>query len=320
MLQLKDCSNDKQALWLVEDCYSLGSESDQDIQVQATAKAALIDVMVDKVFIEPFHAGVVQINGSAIAARHELMAGDELLVGRSKFVMLDPKREMPDKPDSSASASKPGAKTEVRQGLITQRFILTSQSNPTESYTLSYFTRVGRSTDCDIVVQSPKLSRHHAELMQDVDGITVVDLNSSNGTYINGKRVKRAALAPGDELSLAGSVYILSASEQASLQDEEQTTLRPAIRMEDLPVSPLASSEPSQAEADASLSLDATHMPENHAGFASDTGGSGLNGGLADGLTQTDTPSSRGASVAAISLVSLAVIAVIAYLVYAQWV
>lgn len=44
----------------------------------------------------------------------------------------------------------------------------------------------GRSAGCDITVRDPRLSRHHCELVLGVDGVTVVDLGSTNGTRVAG--------------------------------------------------------------------------------------------------------------------------------------
>jgi pSer/pThr/pTyr-binding forkhead associated (FHA) protein len=43
---------------------------------------------------------------------------------------------------------------------------------------------IGRSPDCDIVFDDDTVSRHHAELRLEADGWTLVDLESSNGTFL----------------------------------------------------------------------------------------------------------------------------------------
>ena len=56
---------------------------------------------------------------------------------------------------------------------------------------------VGRSRDCDLVLDDPNVSRHHAELRQEGDGWAVADLGSTNGIKVNGRRVEsRAAAGP----------------------------------------------------------------------------------------------------------------------------
>jgi hypothetical protein len=63
---------------------------------------------------------------------------------------------------------------------------------------------VGRSSDCDVVVGEQTVSRHHAELRHGDGAWTVRDLDSTNGTWLNGARVHEARLVAGDELRLGG--------------------------------------------------------------------------------------------------------------------
>lgn len=60
----------------------------------------------------------------------------------------------------------------------------------------------GRGSESAIYLEDVTVSRHHAIFKVDGDGLTVTDLGSTNGTYVNGRRHEIAALAPGDELML----------------------------------------------------------------------------------------------------------------------
>lgn len=64
---------------------------------------------------------------------------------------------------------------------------------------------VGRQDDCDVVLDDPTVSRHHAEVRRSGDGFEVVDLGSRNGTRVNGLGIARTRLADGDDL-LIGAV------------------------------------------------------------------------------------------------------------------
>ncbi len=62
---------------------------------------------------------------------------------------------------------------------------------------------LGRSRDCDIHVADPNVSRRHAEVRPDGNGAyTLVDLGSTNGTELNGKRVSHARLSEGDTITI----------------------------------------------------------------------------------------------------------------------
>ena len=56
---------------------------------------------------------------------------------------------------------------------------------------------LGRSKDCDIRLDDPNVSRRHAEVRPDGPGWTIVDLDSTNGIEVDGKRVKELALMNG---------------------------------------------------------------------------------------------------------------------------
>ena len=64
-------------------------------------------------------------------------------------------------------------------------------------------TLVGRNEDCDVRLDHRGVSKLHCMLVK-TDGLVLVrDLGSTNGTRVNGLRVRRAALLPNDQLSIA---------------------------------------------------------------------------------------------------------------------
>ena len=67
---------------------------------------------------------------------------------------------------------------------------------------------VGRHDACDVMVSHPSVSRKHARLSFRDGHWVLRDLDSTNGTRVNGKRVVRCRLEPGDRLSL-GSADLL---------------------------------------------------------------------------------------------------------------
>jgi hypothetical protein len=64
---------------------------------------------------------------------------------------------------------------------------------------------IGRSSDCDVVLSDASASRKHAMLWFDKGkGWSLEDLHSTNGVHVNGKRVRAADIAPGDEIDIGG--------------------------------------------------------------------------------------------------------------------
>lgn len=63
---------------------------------------------------------------------------------------------------------------------------------------------VGAERDCDLRPASPLLSRHHCVFKKDEYSLRIRDLGSTNGTFVNGRRIFREAiLKPGDEVAIA---------------------------------------------------------------------------------------------------------------------
>src|SRR5947199_1373489 len=64
-------------------------------------------------------------------------------------------------------------------------------------------TLVGRKEECDLRLDHKSVSKMHCVIVK-TDGLLLVrDLGSTNGTRVNGQRVRRAALLPNDQLSIA---------------------------------------------------------------------------------------------------------------------
>src|SRR6478672_11188397 len=80
-------------------------------------------------------------------------------------------------------------------------------------------TLIGRNEDCDLFIDHKSVSKLHCILVK-TDGLILVrDLGSTNGTRVNGQRVRRAALLPNDHLSVANLKFVVKFG--AELEKEE---------------------------------------------------------------------------------------------------
>src|SRR5687767_4494159 len=74
---------------------------------------------------------------------------------------------------------------------------------------------IGRDPSCDLVLNDTKCSRRHAVVEAGPDGLVIRDSGSANGIYVNGRKVDRSPLLPGDEIRL-GEVAIHVLPEEVS--------------------------------------------------------------------------------------------------------
>jgi Protein of unknown function (DUF3662)/FHA domain len=69
-------------------------------------------------------------------------------------------------------------------------------------------TILGRGTDCDLRLVDPGVSRHHAELRVEDGEVVLVDLGSTNGTFVNGQPVRRVLLTDGTQVTLGRTTLV----------------------------------------------------------------------------------------------------------------
>src|SRR5690242_12566009 len=75
---------------------------------------------------------------------------------------------------------------------------------------------VGRHPECDIQIDSRKISRRHCCIAQVSDYLVIRDLGSTNGIRINGVRVAEGRLAAGDEVTIGNNRYQVSWDDAAA--------------------------------------------------------------------------------------------------------
>jgi hypothetical protein len=70
--------------------------------------------------------------------------------------------------------------------------------------------KIGRQMDNNIILEDPRVSRSHAQIRLVNDHFMIFDMNSTGGTFVNGRPTSQSVLYPGDVISLAGVVFIFS--------------------------------------------------------------------------------------------------------------
>jgi ABC-type multidrug transport system ATPase subunit/pSer/pThr/pTyr-binding forkhead associated (FHA) protein len=163
-------------------------------------RAADNDVRLDYPMVSNFHAELVVVgdraeirdlgssNGTAIGhpskkiTRASLTFSDTVYFGSLRV----PARQLFD-------ATKSGGREKDKVIAITESVLV-----------------FGRDPACDHVLNYPMISSRHARLWRQGDGLLIEDLNSSNGTYVNGNRIHRAtSVEPGDVIGLGSYSFTL---------------------------------------------------------------------------------------------------------------
>src|SRR5512137_1639879 len=94
---------------------------------------------------------------------------------------------------------------------------------------------IGREAGNDIVIEDPQVSRRHAQLTRQGNSYLIEDIGSTNGTYVNGKRVMAPTLlANGDMVGLADTVIIAvqvppTVGEEATVVSDAASYVPPTV-------------------------------------------------------------------------------------------
>ncbi len=112
---------------------------------------------------------------------------------------------------------------EARSSLDTPgQYLAFERDGRTEAIALSReWTRVGRSLAADVRFDDPTVSRRHALIVRQADGVRVLDDRSLNGVFVNGERVEWRELRDGDEIVVGRYrlAFVEVATEAAAVAD-----------------------------------------------------------------------------------------------------
>jgi chromosome segregation ATPase len=91
------------------------------------------------------------------------------------------------------------------------RLLVRTEGDTGIVHVLGRKTTIGRTPDNDLQIEADYISRHHAVLLSSAAGMILEDLNSTNGVYVNGRRVVRTTLHDGDLITIGrtGFRYVL---------------------------------------------------------------------------------------------------------------
>jgi ABC-type multidrug transport system ATPase subunit/ABC-type multidrug transport system permease subunit len=191
-IELKTSRQSVGRVALVPDAeYLVGSDEGNPINLRGNgvlpshAKLYLRD---GALWVEPMADAPVLVNGAAVTAGVPVNPGDWMAFGSAlvQVFLRDP---------LGVSGSPAGGEGGLHLG-----------ERPAAQEII-----VGRLADCGLPIDSPLISREHARLVCTPEQVWLEDLHSTNGTFVNGRRIEgRVALTAGDRVSFATFVFVFS--------------------------------------------------------------------------------------------------------------
>lgn len=97
-------------------------------------------------------------------------------------------------------------------------FVLTDEDG--KKYNLFEINTIGRADDADIIIDDPFISSKHALIVKRGSKLVIQDLNSTNGSFLNGKKIRRPMkLRENDEVILGTKKFTFLRSEAVGARD-----------------------------------------------------------------------------------------------------
>lgn len=88
--------------------------------------------------------------------------------------------------------------------------------------------KIGRELDCDLILDNPHISRLHAEIFWRGPSVCIKDLGSTNGVFVNGKKITETALNNGDKILIGTQLYFKLIYQDAVDQNYQQNLFKAA--------------------------------------------------------------------------------------------
>lgn len=165
------------------------------------------------------------VNQKPYTPRTTLKHLDCIKVSTHELEILDPKQLYPDPQEAlNLALSKPSLLLlQKNKQMNNWRIIAASDWLAGTEFIIDEPMVIGRESSCDITIAGTHLSRRHAQIIPLPSGLVIEDLNSSNGTFVNGIRVDKKTLNHGDEIQFDTVKFFVA--EPANIEYETNQTL-----------------------------------------------------------------------------------------------
>ncbi len=155
-----------------------------------------------------------------------------------------------------------GEKTQVVQSFVAYQLELFGEYAPYDKFNLDKAeTIIGRDPEkCDIVLNDPQVSSKHAILKKTNVMITLEDLDSGNGTLLNGERINKSILSVGDEFLIGDTSFTLSV--QSDLLESQNERLMPVEEDQEIEIEEIVEVDEDFEDEEGGLFLEGDEPPK----------------------------------------------------------
>jgi pSer/pThr/pTyr-binding forkhead associated (FHA) protein len=252
MMQIKYIDRPIPPKWLIQPHYTIGRSSACDIQLDDESLLNIhahlrFDAKLNTLILVQENNGALSVNNQPMSGQIELKNGDIVNIG-SYTLMISSST------DENSKDVEGWSLYSVDPDLDEQQFTIVSPSI------------IGRGAKCDVHIdQGTKLSRRHAKLSIINGEFIVEDLDSSNGTFLNDKPIKKARLSHDDIVSFADIKFRVK--DPFFDDEEEKTSFLDLNDLSSLKAAaavsmPATSNRPSAIERQVQSKQKSTHNPE----------------------------------------------------------
>lgn len=227
MLKIQFTDRRKSAMWLVDSTLKIGSDPACDIVInEAMIDLVHIELVVnqDDILLKNVNKKrSIFVNDIPVVGEQQLKAWDVIKVGKSELEIIDPLSERnppPVKKTENATVIRP----------VVSLWMLKGATMPLDGqyFSLSNEMVIGRENSNDLKIPLSYVSRQHAKVKVEEKRLFVEDLNSSNGTYVNGERIDSRELFNGDELRLDEFIFqVIGPDEKIEKNVKEKNSSEP---------------------------------------------------------------------------------------------
>lgn len=253
MLKLQFVDKIQTSFWIVDESFTIGSSGKNQM-------------VIDLPEIQPFHAkistnetgglmvspatseGKVLVNYNIINKATPIVIGDIITLQTIELKLIDPSKRQTPKPvplsnllSNTNKAQEQKTELEPDKEVIKNTVIWKVKPLNTDLENqvveIKDTIKIGRDPSNHIVIEGNHISRRHADFFLEESQLMVRDLNSSNGTFVNGEQITERAIFLGDEVSFDSVKFMVTAGNSHNkIIDEtgDKTQFRPALTTKDI--------------------------------------------------------------------------------------